>query len=210
MTGDERWAKVPRRVARDRTLTGNDFRVYTALGRCANRVGEARPSQATLVAESGLPRRTVRRSVDRLAARGHVYVDDVGGGNRAARYVLAGFVDDPLGAPLRPNRGVNGRTRAPKAREVGAPVRPKAPADVDPPDSMGAVVTANGRTGDREWAHQCATNRRTDEQSAGAGAREGDEERHACGHPATDPVGSYLGDGRTWCVECAAAATKGT
>jgi hypothetical protein len=194
---------VPSSVLADDGLTRNDWRVFVALALHANTLGEARPSQTALAAMAGLSRRTVRRSLDRLDARGHVFTDDRGGGNRAARYVLAGFVDDPSGAPVRPTGAVNRRTSAPKAARVGAPVRPKPDADAGGAaeraqyaPSMGAICNTNGRT----------SAPRTDEQMNRGNAHDA----YTCGHPIGDGApGAILADGRTYCGECA-ALLKGT
>jgi len=195
-----RWARVPATVLADEGLSRNDWRVFVALALHANPYGEARPSQQALSAAAQLSRRTVRRSVDTLAVRGHVIVDDRGGGNRAARYVLRGFTDDVLGAPVRPKAPVYGRTRAPNTAGVGAPVRPTTPDAGEGVTSMGANPNLNGRKNAPEWAHGCATNK---EQRTDA------RDTYACGHPLTDPAGMDLGDGKIWCAACT-ALTKGT
>lgn len=189
---------MPSTVLADPGLSRNDWRVFVALALHANPLGEARPSQTLLAASTGLTRRTVRRSLDTLGARGHVFVDDQGGGHRAARYVLAGFVDTDMGAPVRPNGIPNRRTRAPKRDQVGAPVRPNDTDVDDAPSRTGANLNLNGRKNAPERAHPCATNieQRT----------EGERDTFSCGHPHDDdtPPGKILADGRTYCGACAA------
>jgi len=106
----ERFGRVPDRVLEDLELADGDVRVYAFLARWGNwQTGEsddARSSQARIAVGTGRSVSSVKRSLHRLAQRGHVEVIpmvSVYGDRAANRYRLVAL--DPRESTLRPVPG---------------------------------------------------------------------------------------------------------
>ena len=104
---DERREEVMRKIWRDRELTYGDRLVGVILATYLNRRSfQAWPSIATIQAETGMSRMSVKRAIKQLSARGHFTMVQRGTGRSSSRYApnanVVNFTNNREGSPVIP------------------------------------------------------------------------------------------------------------